>query len=159
MPKVPEDEGLSIWKPFSREDFPTHTSWVQKLNASEALLLGVSGPPTLWRKTGFYLTGLSTAHLISTATDIATSVGAPTQFTALAPPGQADPLHNHTTEPSPLGQTDSLGSHTAEPPLPHLSCPPDWQKIILAASEAFVGQIAFTHSSASASGRALEAFE
>lgn len=51
-----------------------------------------------------------------------------------------------------------------DPPPPHLSCTPYWQQIILAASEAFGGQIAsaFSHSSASASfsalGRALEAF-
>lgn len=37
MLKAPEDKGPSIWKPFSREEFPTQTSWVQKLNSSEAL--------------------------------------------------------------------------------------------------------------------------
>lgn len=149
MPKVPEDKSLSIWKPFSREDFPTHTSWVQKLNASEALsqyvAWGVTPAKPLEENRVLLkqfikanskappneaVVRLSAAHLISTATYIATSVGAATQFTALAPPGQADPFHNHTTEPPPLGQTDSLGGHTAEPHLPHLSCTPDWQQII-----------------------------
>lgn len=107
MLKAPEDKGPSIWKPFSREEFPTQTSWVQKLNASEALwqcvAWGVTPTDTLEENRVLLkqfikanskappdeaVVGLSAAHLNSTATAIATSVGAPTQFTAPGPPGQ-----------------------------------------------------------------------
>lgn len=107
MPKVTEDEGPSIWKPFSREEFPTQTSCAQKLNASEALsqcvAWGVTPADTLEENQVLLkqfinanskappdeaVVGLSAAHLNSTATAIATSVGAPTQFTAPGPPGQ-----------------------------------------------------------------------